>query len=40
MIDFEVLSLKTMDMELNLEFFRWVSIDSNAVRDDDVDGGQ
>ena len=38
MIDFEVLSLKIMDVKLNLEFFRWVRMNSNVVWDDDMDG--
>ena len=35
-LNFEVLSLKIMDMELNLEFFRLMNFDSNADWNDEV----
>ena len=37
-LDFEVLSLKIMDVELNLEFFRWVNFDLNADLNEEVGG--
>ena len=39
MLDFEFMYLSTQDVELDLEFFRWVNIDSNAYWNDEVGGG-